>query len=359
MLRSLQACRAFAALLVVLYHTSYGMWRPEKYFGYQPFGQIFDFGFAGVDFFFVLSGFIILHIHADDIGKPRALGAYLWKRFSRIYPAYWVIFLLVLPIYLLVPSYGFGYERDPDVFVRAFWLFPHPQSHVVLTISWTLVHEIFFYVLFGLLILNKRVGLAVFLVWGGCVIAFACFDSFPWTFLFSAANVRFLAGMGVALTLRRWRIPAPRLLAVVGAAVFLATGYLDAYHPPRALYEQTIGYTLGSVLILAGVVEAERSGLLRPPSWLVYLGDASYSIYLVHFVPLSIFAKFAKAWSLDAYVPGGVLFILHAASSVAVGCLFYHVVEHPLHIWTKRFFRRQKAEAGGSTVVVESPRQAA
>jgi peptidoglycan/LPS O-acetylase OafA/YrhL len=334
------------------------MWRPEKYFGYQPFGQVFDFGFAGVDFFFVLSGFIILHIHADDIGQPRALGAYLWKRFSRIYPAYWVVFLLALPVYLLVPNYGFGYERDPDVFVRAFWLFPHPQTHVVLTISWTLVHEIFFYVLFGLLILNKRLGLAIFLAWGGCVLAFACFDNFPWTFLFSAANVRFLAGMGVALTVRRWRIPAPRVLAVLGVAVFLATGYLDAYHPPRALYEQTIGYTLGSVLILAGVVEAERSGLLRPPGWLVYLGDASYSIYLVHFVPLSIFAKFARAWTLDSYVPAGVLFLLHAASSVAVGCLFYHVVEHPLHVWAKRFFRRQKAD-GTSSAMVESPRRAA
>jgi exopolysaccharide production protein ExoZ len=328
------------------------MWRPAKYFGYQPFGQIFDFGFAGVDFFFVLSGFIILHVHSDDIGQPRALGAYLLKRFCRIYPVYWVIFLLTLPVYLLVPSFGFGYERDPDVFVRAFLLIPHPQRHVVLTVSWTLVHEIFFYVLFGSLIFNKRFGLAVFLAWGGCVLAFASFDSFPWTFLFSAVNVRFLAGMGVALMLRRWRIPAPRLLAVVGLAVFLTTGYFDAYQGPRALYEQTIGYTLGSVLILAGVVEAERSGLLRPPGWLVYLGNASYSIYLVHFVPLSIVAKFAKAWSLDTYVPGAALFVVHAASSVAVGCLFYHVIEQPLHVWINRFLRRPKVEVAAPAVGV-------
>jgi exopolysaccharide production protein ExoZ len=88
MLNSLQACRAAAAILVVFYHTSHGIFRLEKYFGHKPFGPVFDFGFAGVDFFFVLSGFIMIHVHAGDIGQPRMLAAYLWKRFSRIYPAY-------------------------------------------------------------------------------------------------------------------------------------------------------------------------------------------------------------------------------------------------------------------------------
>ena len=226
---------------------------------------------------------------------------------------------------------------------------------MVLTVSWTLVHEIFFYVLFGLLILNRRIGLAVFLGWAGCVLAYACFDRFPWTFLFHPANVRFLAGMGVALILRRWQIPLPRTVAIVGLAVFMGTGYLDSYQGPRALYEQTIGYTLGSALMLAGVVQAERSGLLRPPEWIVYLGDASYSIYLIHFVPLSIFAKLAKAWSLDSYIPASVLFVLHAAGSVAVGCLFYHAVEHPLHQWTKKFFRRPNV----AVIADEAPRRAA
>jgi peptidoglycan/LPS O-acetylase OafA/YrhL len=74
MLKSLQACRAAAAILVVLYHTSHGIFRLPRYFEHKPFGPVFDFGFAGVDFFFVLSGFIMMHVHAADIGRPSAIG---------------------------------------------------------------------------------------------------------------------------------------------------------------------------------------------------------------------------------------------------------------------------------------------
>ncbi len=65
-------------------------------FGPFPASGLFAFGHAGVDFFFVLSGFIILHVHAGDIGRPVRLGHYLQRRFTRVYPFYWVVFLLAL-----------------------------------------------------------------------------------------------------------------------------------------------------------------------------------------------------------------------------------------------------------------------
>src|SRR5713101_596459 len=136
MLNSLQACRAAAAILVVFYHTSHGIFRLEKYFGHKPFGPVFDFGFAGVDFFFVLSGFIMMYVHAADFGQPRALGAYIWKRFTRIYPAYWIVFAVILPVYIFVPHFGYDFQRDPAVALRAFFLFPHPQNHQVVGVAW-------------------------------------------------------------------------------------------------------------------------------------------------------------------------------------------------------------------------------
>lgn len=342
MLNSLQGCRAAAAILVVLFHTSHGIFDLPKYFGHKPFGPIFDFGYAGVDFFFVLSGFIMMYVHANDIGQRRALGAYLWKRFSRIYPAYWVVLAAIVPVYILVPSFGVGHEREPGVIVRAIVLFPHPETHLVLGVAWTLVYEIFFYLLFGLLILDKRIGMLVFVGWMACVLAYPWFESYPWNFLFSYLHLRFLAGMVVAVLLMRWQVPVPRLVAFGGAALFLGTGMFNAYVRPLSALEQTLGYALGSAVALSGLVEAERSCLIQPPRWVVYLGNASYSIYLVHFLSLSVLAKIAKAAQLEFYMPGTVLFCLHAAGAIAIGCLFHHIVEHPIHAWAKGYFRRAK-----------------
>ena len=44
----------------------------------------------GVNFFFVPSGFIIFFAHAKDVGRPARIGTYLWRRFARVYPTYWV-----------------------------------------------------------------------------------------------------------------------------------------------------------------------------------------------------------------------------------------------------------------------------
>ena len=129
MLNSLQACRAIAAIFVVLSHTS-GILSLPKYLGAKPFGPAFDFGFVGVDFFFVLSGFIIMYAHARDIGQPRAFGAYMWKRFSRAYPPYWVALTLILPVFFLLPHLGIGHERNPDVIVRSIFLLPDRKSVV-------------------------------------------------------------------------------------------------------------------------------------------------------------------------------------------------------------------------------------
>lgn len=67
-LSSIESARGIAAFMVVLFHTT-GIMNLPKYFSVMPLGGVFGFGHAGVDFFFVLSGFIILFIHYDDIGK--------------------------------------------------------------------------------------------------------------------------------------------------------------------------------------------------------------------------------------------------------------------------------------------------
>jgi peptidoglycan/LPS O-acetylase OafA/YrhL len=155
-------------------------------------------------------------------------------------------------------------------------------------------------------------------------------------------QARFLAGIAVGFVLARWHVPWPRCLAMVGVLLFLGAGMVEAYVEPLSNLQQMIGFTLGSALMVLGFVQAERDGLLKTPRWLTYLGDASYAIYLVHFLALSMIAKISMAARLADFVPLTVLFAMHVAGAIAIGCAFHHLVERPLHGLSKRYFKRAR-----------------
>ena len=100
-LRSIEMLRAIAALLVVLFHAQ-GIF--EQRTGVTPFAGLFVSGSRGVDLFFVISGFIIAHVHARDVGRPWRLANYVFNRAARIYPAVWITTLFAASLYAM----GFG-----------------------------------------------------------------------------------------------------------------------------------------------------------------------------------------------------------------------------------------------------------
>ena len=123
MYKSLQAGRAIAAMLVVLFHLG-GAIAAQKYFGISAFSVPFSFGASGVEFFFVLSGFIIFAAHRNDIFQPRKLAGYLKKRAVRIYPTYWIVFLLVYFLALASPGLRDTVPHDLSVLVKSLLLIP-------------------------------------------------------------------------------------------------------------------------------------------------------------------------------------------------------------------------------------------
>ncbi len=345
MLHSLQACRAVAALLVVLLHTSQGIFFQPKYFGHKPYGLVFDFGLAGVNFFFVLSGFLMMHVHARDFGQPNRFGNYAWKRFSRIYPPYWVALTLVVPVYFLSPGMGHGHERELSSFLHSYTLIPHahPEETLVLGVAWTLVYEVFFYVLFGLLILNRTLGVIAFAIWTLGTFAYAQFTEFPGDFFFSYFGLYFLTGIAVAFLHGRFRVPYPLALATLGALLYFGTGYVDIYRGPLELHSKTAGIALGCAGITLGLVQAEQREILRIPRWIAFLGNASYSIYLIHFPILSLTAKLVKSARLDEMIPATILFWLFVLAATGGGCAFHLLIERPLLNRLKGRYRTARA----------------
>src|SRR5271157_3540625 len=144
-LSSIQAGRAFAAILVVLYHNNTELFSVKKYWANTPIFPIFNFGHAGVEYFFVISGFIIFTVHHGDIGRASTAGAYVYKRIVRIYPVYWVVLFAVV-----IASFIFPYSRSIELstFVSSFFLIATDTTdlagmpNTIVLVAWTLYHEV-------------------------------------------------------------------------------------------------------------------------------------------------------------------------------------------------------------------------
>ncbi len=331
-------------MLVVLFHDSQSIFALPKYWHEKPFGNLFDFGDSGVFFFFVLSGFIIFYAHYDDLNRPGRLAAYLWKRFRRIYPIYWIILLCVLPAYLSVHTYGKGYETRPEVIVSSVLLIHLKSIYAVIIPSWTLFHEILFYALFGVAIWRSSLGLPLLLVW----MALSVFSigagqgNLLTDFYFAELHWLFGFGMAAAWLVRNRTLPGALAFACCGLAGFLSAGADEGYWHILPDSVRMIVFGVASMLIVLGLVELERSGRMRVPGWLVLLGDASYAIYLVHFLALSLLAKLAWSSGTAGLVPTQLAFVILAVLAVAAGTLCHLLVERPILSVLGRFSQARR-----------------
>jgi peptidoglycan/LPS O-acetylase OafA/YrhL len=290
---SLQVYRAIAAIMVVLYHITD---LSQKRFDYTFLGSIFSFGYVGADFFFVLSGFIILYVHRQDIGCPQQLRGYLVKRFIRLYPIYWLIASAKILMIFLLPSLAKSYETDPWYLIRSLLLIPQ-QKLPIIGAAWTLSYEILFYLLFGLMIfLGGRWAFGVMTAWTGIILSsfiltltgLVEFSHLPFMrFFLNERNLEFILGCLAAYLVVHGRIKFGGGIAFAGAILFaLFAGYLNKNGEP---FSFTLTFGLASFLLVVGSASVEMQREIKWPKLLTFLGDASYSIYLTHVMFINIF----------------------------------------------------------------------
>jgi len=149
MLYGLQVARGLAALMVILYHADLNA---EFFYGI-PFKGLFRFGYIGVDFFFVLSGFIIFYVnYKKDTGFSQ-WKKYILKRLIRIYPAVFLVSLVMVVSYKLLPGLS-NVQRDFSI-ISSLLLLP-ANNPPALMVAWTLIHEMIFYMVFSLFFIKKK-----------------------------------------------------------------------------------------------------------------------------------------------------------------------------------------------------------
>jgi exopolysaccharide production protein ExoZ len=335
-LSGIEALRGIAATAVVFSHAARHV---DKAFGAPGLITAFQAGHAGVDLFFVLSGFIILFVHRRDIGQPGRLQHYMGRRFNRVMPLYWLV--LALTIGMSVAG-----RHDAPSLLWLFWsaaLLPS-LSEPLLGIAWTLQFEVVFYAVFAMLIVSRGVGLALLAVWFVWIVSVALgFDStgVPGS-LCGIYGLEFFMGMGAAQLLNQGRVPAPLLLAAAGLALFAITMVLESGGVLNGFGNTArLTYGLPAALLVLGVAAAEQAGQLRVPSWLRTLGGASYSIYLFQFVFIGIVWQGWLKIGLDHYASNLTCFLVLASSALAGGILAARLVEQPM----LQLMRRRQALA--------------
>lgn len=337
-----QMLRGLAALAVVLYHA--GMTSSGLLAGRYLLPEFFKQGYAGVDVFFCLSGFIIFHAHQEDLGQRRSLPLFLAKRLVRVYPIYWVVTLLVIAASFLVPRVVSGGVPAPGYALKSLLLLPQGQTPVV-TVAWTLIHELRFYLFFCVaLLVRPRVSAWVAAGFFLLSLGTLCLDSLRpgvfqqvpgarlFLFVFHPSNLHFILGVLASYITSRVRTSALLDGAVlVGGLVSMAVAVLfhDRLMPEGLKYHATITYVVPSFLVVFGFALAERRWRPRVPPALVQLGNASYSLYLIHW-PLLLLLVPAVFQVLAQDGARRLALASIVGVATAAGVAFYLWVERPL-----------------------------
>lgn len=322
-LSGIQYLRAAAAIAVVLFHAA------------EKTGYHFAIGAAGVDVFFVISGFIMWVVSARR--EPTAV-QFLRARIRRIVPVYWLATAVMVAGALggLFPNLVLSLEH-----VLASLLFIPARSPSngeiwpVLVQGWTLNYEMFFYVVFaGTLLLPRAWRLpAIGALFGLLVIAGGLFVSDN-AMLFSFTRpiiLEFVAGMVIGELWLKGKVPVPALgfaliaLALSGFATIQVAGL-----PFNAL----VCGPLAAALVV-GVLALEAGRRVRFVPAAVLLGDGSYSIYLWHTFAISVIAKVGASMG----APAPAVFAIAVLAGTSVGVLGYLLIERQSLLTTWRAVR--------------------
>lgn len=321
-LNTLQAGRGFAALAVLLFHVDVTLGL-EKYLGRKIFPMV-DGGYLGVAFFFVLSGFVILLAHQKDIGRPDRVGSFLWRRFIRLFPLLWIALILAI-LGSILATRQLPHPWD----VTSSFLALPADKEPFLSVEWTLRREVLFYILFAIFLHTRVIGGILLGSWFllSAVVPFVD-PPFPANVLFDTYHLLFGMGMLVCTLYVRDKIRYPKQLILVGAVLFFGMWMLLGYeYIPKSVFHR-IPVGIGAMLVIAGLVGWECSREIKVPAPLVFLGEASYSIYLVHYLAVSALCKIVMRFA--QVLPASLLFAIVAIGALLAGIGFHLAVEKPL-----------------------------
>ena len=350
--KGLDGLRGIAILLIVGYHV----------FNFIP---IFEYGWLGVDLFFVLSGYLITDILIKSRDHDKYISRFYIRRVLRIFPVYYLclfLFIILLPALKQVP-YNAAYYNEYQInfwLHLSNWLFilKSPEETFFLNHLWSLALEQQFYFIWPWVILfitNSKKLLQIVCALPVVLIllrfAVSCFypGKMDYNILYTFSRVDGLfIGSALAVYLHSHVKIEPKYLLRVFAALamlnaaFLAASFLPGFELP---YFPFLGYTTFAIIfgfIVHSVITARQNTswmrLLSQPA-LRYIGRISYGFYIYHWPIYLLFCSGIKTYLYALLPGGGVLVQLTAAVIITLLAILVSLISYVL---IERHFLRLK-----------------
>jgi len=344
---NIQFLRFVAAMLVVVYHASSHL-RAAGVSQGAFFALSEAIGFAGVDIFFVISGFIMAYTTHSAVGIQDGW-AFARRRIARIYSGYWPFFLIALALFAWI---------NPDLVQSASLLrsaILWPANILLIAVSWTLIFEMFFYLTFTLLVFCKlrwrevllRVLLALIVCWA----IYSQFGRHAYDpgqletislaeyYMLSPYLAEFLGGAILAGWLRHRAGSAGKTWLILGAAMFIGAGWINnqlfggQIEQGYYVFYRVLAFGIPSLMLLTGLVRMEQAGSKAPIRFSLLAGGASYAIYLSH----TLLLAFSQHLGLNRFAgqlgesPARLIFVFYSILILLYSMAHYRLLERPLH----------------------------
>jgi peptidoglycan/LPS O-acetylase OafA/YrhL len=320
----LTGLRALAALAVFAFHLGqYNVWAPAKLAG---------FGYAGVAFFFVLSGFVLVwSARPDDTA-----GRFFQRRFARIYPAY----LVVLLISCVVPHVAVYRGTDAGILsvtLTQAWVPVGKFAFGLNGVSWSLSCEAAFYAVFPLLLAwmmrlghRRLIGwvLAGYVIGAVAVVTATSYGVDGATLALVNPLIRlpeFMLGMAAGLAFSNgWRPKIDtRLPVAILVLLYLAGGLL---HLPKPIMDPVLAPAFVAIVLATASADVAGTRSWLTSRGLVYAGEVSFCFYLVHELMIV---------NIAPYVSGPAAVVLDFAAAAMLAVVLHHLVELPCQRWLR------------------------
>lgn len=328
-LDGIQYLRAIAALMVAFHHA-------RHYFPDEVVAALPAFGQYGVDVFFVISGYLMARVTAghDPAAPRRALAiSFLRDRVLRVVPLYWLALTACA-----LSQYQY---RDPGLWMDFLFIPRESLSNPgrwwpALIPGWTVNYEMFFYGLFGLAILLVRQSLLLMLavLFGLVAVGFSGPSADSWLSFYShpiVLNFAFGILLHFLTNKQSWQPSVPWVAVIALASLW-------ALSLPRTELPRFVSYGLPSAGLVWAAIHWPGT---RRSSLLSMLGDASYSIYLWHFLVFKVLLRLGHAGGLVPSGPIAIGLVLAAQVLLAalIGVAMYQWLERPLLRALRNYFQ--------------------